>query len=817
MNAAGRNPDEPTLLERLIRVISALDLTPNEIAEALWLAAATRGPGTDGLAAREREDGQPPASAELDRAEAPQTATAQNRLPVFPKADPTATPGRTGFPIGVPAPVGSNAQMIGRALRGLRGRAIRGPLSAGLDETATAQRTAQSGIYWPVPKTSRPRRTEAMLLFDDTVSMELWRELESDMFVALLQCGAFRKVSSWSLYHGSGQAWIKPRGRAAAMEQPLSLLRDPTGRSMVLILTDGASPLWHSGAGAAATAELAEFCPVAVIEPLPHRLWRRTGLRVQTALIASASAGSAGPLRMDRDDNGPALPVPVLQPELEWLVAWTDLLSGRTLSARHAVLGRPTAPLRAVTNTSGTPSYQPIEPPTAPALGDRAVRRFQSVASSEAFDLASALSVVPLSLPVMQAVLTRCVPDGALAHLAEVITGGLMHRDPSQQAPASAPAFQWLPGVREELRRTVTVGREREVLEAVSTYLDQDLGFRTGSLEFQAVMAPPDLRSGATAVGYGKYFAQVLPETARRFSERFAVSNTVFIESHGTGAPIEEPLDRLTLLVGQGHASERSEQIEGAIEAARRVVSAAAAGDERHRDAALALAQMLILRWRNTGTLDNLDEAVFVLRDLLRSTNEDGSPDAECLRLLANALKARFEATASPDYLDDAIGVNRAAVAALSATGLDADEHRVLLAETLLRHHEITGTTLSLYEAVDLIAGLEPLDRLEPPLRVNADVTLARCLDVMSRSTRGQADIDAADLQWLTVIDELESVPADAAAAVRAAFESRVQFLARTGRTASAHTLDTAFGRALERLPRDWGRAAEAEGEREVA
>lgn len=838
MTGFERSADEPDRLVEFVQALSPLELTPGEIAEAVWLATATSGFGAGGLEAADCDDDGRPGHADPDPGESRQRDSARRRFPVYRGPDgsdgkPTAvcapaeprreSPEPAGSPIAIGPPSGANADRLGRALRGLRSRPVPGPLSAGIDEAATAQAAALSGVCWPVPKALRPRRAEAILLVDGSVSMGLWTELQSDVLGALVVCGAFRKVTSWSLSLRSGQVRIWPHGLSSGPDQPLHRLCDPTGRSVVLILTDGASALWHSGAGAAAAAELAEYCPVAVIEPLPHRLWRRTGLRVHTTVVTSAPPGTAGPLRKGRDDLGPATAVPILQPELKWLTAWASLVSGQSAFAYQAVLGRRvdgpavrrTAPPDGA-DTGPTPSRAARAAPAAAVPGSYTVRQFRAAASMGAYNLASALSVVPLSLPVMQAVLTLCFPTGSTVHLAEVITGGLMHRDPAQRSPAAAPAFQWLPGVREELRRTLTAGREREVLEAVSTYLDQSLGFRVGSREFQAVVASPDLWSDSSAVAYGKPFAQILPETARRLSRRFPESDIV-LDGGGGGTTVEELLDRMNQLVRQARASGRSGQIEGAIHAARQAASAMPAGNERRGGAILALARMLTMRWRADGNLDDLDEAVVILRELLQSTGGPSPATTGCLVLLAEALRERFEATASPDYLDDAIDAHRAAIANLPQTGSDADEQRVLLAAALLRHHGITSTTLSLYEAVELLAGLEPLDRLAPGLRASADVSLARCLDVLSRSTRSAEDLGAADDQWLTVIGELGLVSSYDAVAVRTAFESRLRFLERTGRTAAARALEAAFDEALLRLPSGWGQAVWAEVEQESA
>ncbi|MCZ4121077.1 SAV_2336 N-terminal domain-related protein [Streptomyces sp. H39-S7] len=811
MNADAPRADS---LVRFAEAIAPSGLNAREIAEALWLAAHVQGLGTGAAAGTEARDDPPPAGAEAVRAAAERQAPARTRrrLPVRSARDGSAhrpghprnpQEGPAGVPVRIPAPSGSDAQMIGRALRRLRERPTPGPLWGPLDEAATADRAALSGICWPVPERLRPRRATAALLVDSSVSMELWRDLAADLEAGLALSGAFRTVHAWSFYQRDGRARITSRHRAHAAEQAVELLHDPSSRSVVLILTDGVSALWHSGVGAAAAAALSAHCPVAVIEPLPHRLWRRTGLRVQSAPLVSVPLGSAGCLLAIRGDGAArAVAVPVLQPELPWFAGWSNLVSGRSTSARQAVVGlRPAAPTGRAGSERPT---RPGEPAVAVASGRQVLRRFESMASATACDLAAALSLVPLSLPVMRAVLTLCFPSGSTVHLAEVVTGGLMHRAGGRRSPGSAPAFQWLPGVREELRRRLTASRELEVLDALSHYLDQDLGMGIGSREYQAVMPLPELRSGGRTIGAGELIAHVSPETARRLLKRIPASDSVLTgHPHMTNDELSEQLGER---VERAEVSGREIEIETAIESARHVMAALPDRNSRHWTGVRDLARMLVLRWRTSSELDDLDEAVFVLRSHLESA-EPGLPGTgECLGILADVLLTRFGATSAPDNLDDSISVRRSAITALLPFGTNVAEQRVLLAETLLTQYGLTGTALPLYEAVDLLADLEPVERLEPQLRISVRFTLARCLDAMSRTTRTEDDIAAADRQLLTLLPDLALVAAASAVAIRQAFTSRVDFLMRTGRKPSADILNTALERELEHLPSNWGR-----------
>src|SRR5437763_1549005 len=71
-----------------------------------------------------------------------------------------------------------------------------------------------------------------------------------------------------------------PRGGAVppCRRQPAELV-DPAGRRAFLVVTDAAADRWYDDSAAAALAQWGRSGPVAILQPLPERLWSRTGLR----------------------------------------------------------------------------------------------------------------------------------------------------------------------------------------------------------------------------------------------------------------------------------------------------------------------------------------------------------------------------------------------------------------------------------------------------------------------------------------------------------------------------------------------------------
>ncbi|MFL6110392.1 MAG: SAV_2336 N-terminal domain-related protein [Catenulispora sp.] len=813
--------DERTALADYVEALASADLSARELAEALWLAdwiarSTTQAPDRD----RAGPDAVPPAripvsvptpSATGQRATgSPQDAHEAARGTEHPSPDPDRSEpsdaeasdhGSGASPVRVPAPVGSEAVRFARSLRRLRPLPVRrsartADAATALDEAATARFAAETGLLWPVRERVRPRRGIAKVVVDTSVSMQVWSGLEDDIVSGLALSSVFRRVELWTLHRRADTAMVAKRAPAGQPERPLARLADRSGDSAIVILSDGVSRLWYSGDVSAAARDLAAHCPVAVIEPLPNRLWRRTGLQPQLATVAGAARGLAR-FHLARIASEGATPaVPILEADESWLAKWAGLASGRHTSARFAVLGA-RAPAGPIGNPVGTGAGVPV-PPSGDGWATPAVRRFRAAASQGARELAVALSIVPLSLPIMQMVLTTCFPNRSRSHLAEVITGGLMERDPAVRGDQDPPVFRWLPGVGEELRREVDERRTEEVYAALARYLDSELGFRSGRRAFPAFVGVaggfPDPEGHVSTP-----FASILRATAQRALNRPATTGSVPGASGDVSGA--RRVARALALARAARESGRSTEIDEAIEAVRLAVNGIASRDWA---ATAALVDLLESRSHSSESVPDLEEAVIVLREYADRVPAADPHRRECLERLADTLLRCYRATESSDYLDHAIRVRREL-----ADGDDAaaSEQVMLLADSLLEHHRLTGSSLSVYEAADLMGELRARD-LPDELRAPATAILARGLDVMSRSTRDEEDIAAADEVWLALMADLGDLSGQQALAVRSAIEARIGFHRASGRGTRARVLEEAFARARDRLGPDWGSAA---------
>ncbi|MER5865806.1 SAV_2336 N-terminal domain-related protein [Kitasatospora sp. NPDC002040] len=454
----------PTPVARLHQILSAagVALTPEQLADVLWLAGR--------LPARA---GSEPAGvqAESEALPPPRTPAAPAPLPSYGSAHPTpqgtdlyaaagpAVAGTAALPVlvrsqrALPA-----ARSFTRALRPLR-RHRPTPGGAEIDESATADLVAETGLFDLVLRPATERWLDVSLVVDDGPSMDLWRELSSELEELLSRSGVFRRVRSYGLdtRHPDGpRLHDRPFGAGQAALAPRSVC-PADGRGVVLVLSDAVGAGWRNGRMDPLLARWARSCGTAVLQPLPQRMWPGTGLRAESMLVRAGRAGAANsgwqvahPLLPPELAPFDGLPLPVLEFSPAAVSSWAGLV------ARG---GEATLPVAQLTGEGVAPAPSP-----AAVVGDMRSRllHFRAAASPEAYRLAGHLAGVrPLTLPVMRLV-QRAVLGGrrSPAELAEVLLGGLLRRAPAPEAGHTV-RYDFRPGLRELLLESLPA---REVL-----------------------------------------------------------------------------------------------------------------------------------------------------------------------------------------------------------------------------------------------------------------------------------------------------------------------------------------------------------------
>ncbi|MFF0434451.1 SAV_2336 N-terminal domain-related protein [Streptomyces sp. NPDC004327] len=501
--------------------------TGRELAELLWLARQMEGgEPRRGPARRKRVVWSAPRSAvhkppkprpSRDRAPAGSPAPeppAPPRVPLrTPAPEPVPAPGAGSGPgpwhmsLLAPAPpMLAGPLALQRSLRPLR-RTV--PATGGweLDEAATADRIASFGppgpgpgagagsrLWLPVLRPRRERWLHLRIVYDAGPTMTLWRPLVRELHAALTQTGAFRTLDVLRL---------GPDGRLPSRHRE-------RGRTAVLVVSDAMGPQWRDGEAGrcwrTTLAALGAELPVALLQPLPERLWRHTAAPAEPGMLASPAAGVPNTaLAFTPYDGGPApagVPVPVLEPSEDWLGHWAALVAS---PAGAEVPGAAAF----VTPCAGPP---PEDDGLVPAGADpeELVLRFRSVASPHAFRLAAHLAVGSAHLPVMRLVQAAVEQHPEPRHLAEVVLSGMLRAEPG----AAPGAYDFRPGVREvllgTLPRSALLGTAR-LLALVSAEIEARAGALPG--EFRALVESLAGQRGERAAG--RPFALVSEESVR--------------------------------------------------------------------------------------------------------------------------------------------------------------------------------------------------------------------------------------------------------------------------------------------------------------
>ncbi|MEV2197492.1 SAV_2336 N-terminal domain-related protein [Streptomyces phaeochromogenes] len=508
--------------------------TSTELAELLWLATHMRPPepeaptsaplnstdsGEDSGSARPAFRGArnrapsppPPAPANThpqpDAPEIPEHPN--NRVPLSLPNTPTPRPAsqannpNTNSPhasLLAPAPpMLPHPLKLQRALRPLKRRAP-APFGQELDESATAHRIARLGAtpqWWlPVLRPATERWLTLHLVHDSGPTMPIWRPLVRELHAALAQSGIFRTVE---LHRLETDGTVRRPGSQEAYAD---------GRTVTLLISDCMGPQWRDGpAGTRWYATLRRWSarmPVAVVQPLPERLWRTTALPATTARLAApgpAAPNSAYDVDSYAMEDLPrdVLPLPVLEASAPWLANWSALVAGGgRLPGAVGLLG--TAPPPAPVDEWGRSDVERLSP-------EELLLRFRSLASPEAFRLAGHLAVGRAELPVMRLVHAAIERNPQPQHLAEVILSGALIA-----VPGTAGSYVFRPGVRELLRRTLprtALGRTSELTARVGALIDARAGVASGDFRV-AVPGPGDITAD------GEPFASVREESVRR-------------------------------------------------------------------------------------------------------------------------------------------------------------------------------------------------------------------------------------------------------------------------------------------------------------
>ncbi|MDI3385963.1 SAV_2336 N-terminal domain-related protein [Streptomyces sp. B-S-A8] len=777
------HPDPLTLLVSRLRDVG-VEPDPEELADALWLArwvppdtvADPRPGAADPVHPAEPAPPHPPGGQHRQQppavppAPAP-TADRQQRRPAgtveltVPGADGDRL--REGTrPVRVPTAVTfPDAQSLQRALRPLRrfrpggGSGGGGGARSVLDERATAERTADTGLILPVLRRSRRREARLRLVMDVSTSMVVWEDTFTELREICERSGAFREVRPHFLREGPhGEPAVTATPDGGGPPQSAAQLRDPAGHQVILVLSDCVGPMWRDGGMQRLLHSWALDSPVAVVQPLPQRHWRRTHLPAYEGELRRHE-GTAG--RMDfRPGRGAAppprgaLPVPVIAPRPGPLGAWARLVCGGTEQRLRASAGWVRADHPRSTAVRG--SDRVVSP-------RERLRSFIRTASPAAVRLVGHLSAAPLVLPVMRLVQRAMLSGSGPDVLAEVLVGGLVRRARDIEG---LHTYAFVDGVQEELLRRSEQSDLHLVLKHCSKYVEQRYGRSVRNFPALAAAhveghgpagaAPLLGPDGVPQDPVLREFARVSAAVIGRFGGDLAVPLvTGATGTDGTVAAPGELLARARVLLRTFEGDGGDWALDDAEELLRHL-----GADDTFADAVTArieLGDVLLQRWRTSARPGDLLEAYDTVR-----AHAGRHPVAALTYARVLDAMAEEELRSGPGsaVLPNRVRVEVAQIAAEAPESVRVGSLRRALAALLLLRDE--DETLA--AAFDRLDRLDRLDRRGAP----QDEPMLRTLGVLRAGA-------------------LRRAAQSAAAVARLAGQGEA-------------TVDRAFGEALDRL-----------------
>jgi hypothetical protein len=449
---------------------------------------------------------------------------------------------------------------LGRALRTLARTSASRALSE-LDEAASADLYAElrrCAPRAPLRPVLRPRAEpwlDVALVFDDSPTMAPWQPRLRALRRLFESHRGFRDVRVWTVDTARAASELQLR-TAARSESAADVVHsrhelvDPTGRRLILFVSDCFAAGWWNGAAASALQKWSRSQPVAVVQALPRRMWPRTAVERPFLSVRSArpTLPTARLLTYDMDGfpmrsvDGVSVPIVELRPRM--VESWAQLLAGVSAGSAPAVVfpsveiedGREPPPDRAEGDDVAPTAADDEE---QPATSRELVSWFRASASPAAQRLATYLvAVAPITLGTMRFVQQVMISGSGPECLAELLLSGLLNAtaptgaapDRTSVTPAAETVYEFLDGVREEL---VTAARRSELLRVMDAF-DRYLGSSEDETTGLGVLLPSDAPGASERIPAG---ATEFMRLSRWLLDLFSGRNAAVAASDGSPAP----------------------------------------------------------------------------------------------------------------------------------------------------------------------------------------------------------------------------------------------------------------------------------------
>jgi len=360
-----------------------------------------------------------------------------------------------------------------------------------IDEEATAIAMAEKNPIGVVQQPAQERWLSLELVIEQSRITALWDRTSKEWADLLSGSGLFRSVRVWTLGRSeqpdSEQSISEetciclasglPSSPPSRWATPKELL-DPSGQSLVMVLSDCVSPRWWQGQIQPVLAEWSSQGPVVVVQWFPPEpYWNRTALKLGYDLKLKALApglpnslllreyqGLNPEMGLDLLEEEPtkAVILPIVSLEPHQLGQWSRMVAGYSDAQ---VTGR-----RFDLIWQGEQWQGPRKPPrNLPSSGQERVKLFWQTASVLAQELAGLMSLGPVSPEITNLIQETLLPQSSPVHVAEVFLSGLLE-------PTAQGSYAFVPEAKDKLQTSMIEADEQLVFQVLSRYVSERYG-----------------------------------------------------------------------------------------------------------------------------------------------------------------------------------------------------------------------------------------------------------------------------------------------------------------------------------------------------
>ena len=545
------------MIDQLIAALSKeVEMSAEEIADTIWLALQMQEFQTESVSSssspEEKEINKQ--ESQLDSETSPKTTpntsdfektsaqlSTEQKAGVYPKSQ-QKTSESLDISFKVPdAPSLREPLTLARALKPLM-RRIPSGRELILDEAATIQQIADEKLWTPILKPTLEPWLDLELVVDEAISMQIWRHTIRELERLLKNYGIFRDVRIWGLITNENEQVQIRRGVGATAknETPRSAkeLIDPSGRRLILVVSDCVSSFWRNGKVTPVLELWAKQGTMAIVQMLPKWLWKRTALgRASEVRLRGLTPGVVNQKLIAKEvslwdelDEESGVKVPVFTLEEDKVVTWAQMLSGKGSIWTLGYVFK----LNATSVKKETGLFNLAH---SDLSAEQRVQAFRVTASPMARKLAGLLASAPvISLPIVRLIREALLKDSQQVHVAEVFLGGLLKPLSEINADTNPDyvQYEFMDGVRELLIDSVPSKYVLNVVDEVSKYVAKKAGL---SLEnFAAVLRNPQQIRDSEFADKVAAFATVTVKVLRRLGGEYAL----------LAEQLERPEDSLT-------------------------------------------------------------------------------------------------------------------------------------------------------------------------------------------------------------------------------------------------------------------------------